>query len=168
MKIQQNHKPIYLLLLVFIVPMILSWGLFHYHQYFEFKTVNHGTLINPPVNVQALYSDGENGKENKWRIMHVDNGMCDEQCKQINYELHQVQKALGKDQDRVSPILISGNDVLLKKITLTIFRGSPDQIKNKIYLVDPRGFLFMVYADTINPMDILKDMKKVLEVSQIG
>ena len=41
-------------------------------------------------------------------------------------------------------------------------------MQHKIYLVDPLGNLFMYYADTTDPMNVLKDLKRVLEVSQIG
>ena len=41
-------------------------------------------------------------------------------------------------------------------------------LKSKIYLVDPLGNGFMYYSATVNPLDILKDLKQVLKVSQIG
>ena len=41
-------------------------------------------------------------------------------------------------------------------------------VSHKIYLIDPIGNLFMYYPDDTNPMNVLKDLKRVLEVSQIG
>ncbi|MDR3490741.1 MAG: hypothetical protein P4M12_01710 [Gammaproteobacteria bacterium] len=160
----KNSKPIYLLLLVFIVPMILSWGMYHYHQYFEFKTTNHGSLVKPPVDVASIFK----GEEKKWRMVLVDSAMCESECQEVNYQLHQVQKALGKDQDRVTIVVMNKNFMSSKNISQSIFYSDNKKIKNKIYLVDPRGFLFMEYPVTTNLMNVLKDLKKVLEVSQIG
>ena len=140
-----------LLFLIFFLPMVLSWYLYHYHERFQFKTTNHGTLITPPIDAQFLVKSGEK----KWKIIYVEEGICDAQCHQSKNDMLQVQKALGKDRDRVSVLFISrqSHEILLK---------------NTIYLVDPIGNLFMSYPNAADPMNVLKDMKHLLEVSQIG
>lgn len=79
-----------------------------------------------------------------------------EHAKKINHQLGQVKKALGKDQPRVD-ILVVPYDVRMAR-----------QQKQKIYVSDPIGNVFMFYPDNTNAMNVLKDVKKVLEVSQIG
>jgi hypothetical protein len=161
---QPNHsrKPMYILLALFIVPMLLSWVLFHYHQYFNFKTVNHGHLLNPAINIGSLQLPKTNG----WRILHIDKGSCDTECIIINASLAQVQKALGKDQERVSVVTLNGQSPVLTRLAIENSRLPP--LQNKIYLVDPLDNVFMYYADNVNQMDVLKDLKRILEVSQIG
>ncbi len=154
----------YLVLVIFILPMILSTLLFHYHDYFHFKTVNHGKLLNPPLNVSYLFSG--NPHKNKWHILHVA-ANCDEKCQKINFELSQVCKALGKDQDRMESLFLKENDPLLK-IMSTKLEENHIAVGDKIYLIDPEGNLFMYYSSNNSPMDILRDIKRVLEVSQIG
>lgn len=156
-------------MIIFIVPVLSSYFLYHYHEHFQFKTTNHGTLVKPPIDVQYLYSMMADGNQKKWRIIHVDDGICDAPCEKINYQLGQVQKALGKESRRVGLIPMSESMQLTKLTSTFIQRGEKDFVaKNKIYLVDPRGNLFMYYPNTTDPMNILKDLKKVLEVSQIG
>lgn len=160
--LKKNRSRFYLLIFIFIFPVIVSWLLFHFHDYFHFKTMNHGILINPPLDVSYLSADIKTTK--LWRIVHVDNGSCNNQCEKTRYQLTQVVKALGKNYKRVFVTFLSGDSVQLQKLTLQ----NKDLTMNQVYLVDPLGNLFMYYPDTTNPMDILKDLKRVLEVSQIG
>lgn len=143
------------LLLAFIVPLALSWVLFHFHDRFSFKTTQHGTLVNPPFNVESLW-----GAQKKWQIILVSDNQCDKDCEKTFHLLNQVKKALGKNSPRV---------VVEKKLPDTkVFIQKDFVMQHKIYLVDPLGNLFMYYADTTDPMNVLKDLKRVLEVSQIG
>ncbi|HLB57796.1 MAG TPA: hypothetical protein VJL60_03175 [Gammaproteobacteria bacterium] len=147
---KRKNAPLFLLALVFILPMILSWLLYHYHNQFQFKTTNYGVFIYPPITIQL-----EQNK--KWKIIYVNKGACDSSCEKTEHQLLQLQKALGKDRERVAVVFMNERDALSKKL-------SPDTI----YLVDPIGNGFMYYPASTDPMNILKDMKHVLEVSQIG
>jgi hypothetical protein len=167
---QRGSKKLYLLLVVFIVPIIISSILYNFHGYFDLKTTNHGALLKQPVNAEYLYSWQQDGAQKKWRVIYVNNGDCDDSCKKVDYQLRQMKKALGKETDRVEVMLIDGRSAPLARLKQSI--SSEEQhdfaVNNKIYLVDPIGNLFMYYADNTDPMNVLKDMKKVLEVSQIG
>lgn len=143
-----KRTKLYLVVMLFFLPMIASWVLYHYHDYFQLKTTNHGTLIEPPVNEPSFQ------KEKIWRIIYVNSGSCDVLCQKRNFMLHQVQKALGKDSERVKILLAD--------------KPFNQMQSGKIYLVDPAANIFMYYPDSTDPMNILKDLKKVLEVSQIG
>lgn len=138
------------LMLVFFLPMLISWYLYHYHQQFHFKTTNHGTLITPVIDGRGWIKDNK-----KWHILYVENSLCDEPCRRSEQNMLQVQKALGKDRDRVEVVFIPHHQG--KQLT-----------RQTIYLVDPIGNLFMSYPGSTDPMNILKDMKHILEVSQIG
>ena len=157
------------ILAAFIIPAVISWGLYRYHDYFQLGTTNHGTLLNPPVKAEYLYSDGN---ARKWRIIQVSGDLCDAACIKTDYQLRQLQKALGKDRDRVQVVLMGPHYAPLQKLQSTIGSDKISKaqfaVNNKIYLVDPDGNLFMYYSSDASPMHILKDVKKVLEVSQIG
>lgn len=185
--LKKKYIPLIFVMIVFIVPAIVGTLLYHFHDYFNFKTTNRGTLLTPPMQVQYLYSGLEDGDQKKWRIIHVSGGECAAECQKINFQLGQVQKALGKNHNRVALVFIDGQYQPLKKfqeefaqqinsnpsatrksITNKGVPVSNNEIYYKIYLVDPLGNLFMYYPETTDPMNILKDLKKVLEVSQIG
>ena len=158
---KSTRKTFISLMLIFIIPMLASWVLFHYHAHFSLKTTNHGTLVNPPFNVNALWADESDTK--KWQIIYVSSSHCDSECENIFHSLNQVKKALGKNSNRVVVKKIEWDGSVPAEFIKKDF-----VIDDKVYLIDPLGNFFMYYADTTDPMHILKDMKRVLEVSQIG
>ncbi len=143
----KKYAPLICLILAFFFPIILSGLLYYNHEHFNLKTTNHGVLINPPLDVKNLW---QTTYKNQWQIVHVSKNNCDSDCENVVYTLNQIKKALGKNSERVS----------IKNVT-----ASGELLENKIYLVDPAGNLFMYYADTSNPMNILKDLNHVLEIS---
>lgn len=177
------NKPLFLLVILFVLPVVAGWFLYHYHEYFQFKTLNHGSLVNPPIPTQQLGLYDE--KQTKWQIVYMPKGCCDAQCEKMTFTLHQLRIALNKESKRVNLTLVLSTTCPAKqthdfqKIDFTEqqyiqFKNAFSSIDNhfsvrdKIYLIDPMGNLFMQYSTLSNPMDILKDLKRVLEVSQIG
>lgn len=162
------------LFLVFTVPALMGWILYHYHDHFQFKTINHGVLVNPPLHVQELVAS-----DRTWQIAYITSNCSDKQSEKMMYTLHQVQKALGKDRDRVSLTFVENKacafkatqpfrQLLFTDVQYNQLQKASFQKGSQIYLVDPIGNVFMYYPITTNPMDILKDLKYVLGVSQIG
>jgi hypothetical protein len=166
----KTYLNLFLLVMVFVLPMIASELLYLYRQHINFKTLNHGVIINPPIDVKFLYQSMNNASEKKWRLLQVTDDVCDAQCVKELYQLGQVKKILGKDRDRVLVVSMGGKFTKLQQLNhLFAQHGEKDfSVKNKIYLIDPLGNLFMYYPAAANPMNILKDMQRVLEVSQIG
>jgi len=169
---QKTNKKLFFVIFVFIFPVIVSWLLFHYTAYFKLKTLNHGSLLHSPIDVKDLYAGMPNSQEKKWRVLYVTNEKCDTQCQEMNHQLTQVQKALGKDRDRVININMTrmAKSVQLQKLEAQLAEQHVRDYTtaNKVYLIDPLGNLFMYYSDKTDPMNILNDLKRVLEVSQIG
>lgn len=159
-----------LLLIISALPIMIGTSLFHYHAFFNFKTLNQGNLVNPPIKIDDLFTTTASNNEKKWRIVQVVNTTCDEQCKKQEYFLHQIPRTLGKDGQRVSVMLIAGSSPSMQKLQ-TEFNQKDHisiSVENKIYLIDPQNNLFMYYPGSVDPMAIFKDLKRVLEVSQIG
>jgi hypothetical protein len=140
--------------------MIAGTFLYFYHAHFQFKTTNHGILVNPPKMMRTKHIKAIIGK--KWLVMYVPAMPCNEHCRRIQHNLNQVKLALGKNSDRVN-IILSDFD-MQSELSATFGKATTQ----KIYLIDPRGYLFMYYSSDTDPMNILKDLKHLLEVSQIG
>lgn len=168
------------LLLLFAVPMVVGWVLFHYHDLFQFKTTNHGMLVHPAVFAKEL--SFKPSAHNTWQIIYAP-AACDEQAQNKMFTLHQLHTALGKNQQRVSLTWVTNatckqdahdfrklilNKQQLAQLKTALSNQKDFTVNDKIYLLDPIGNLFMYYDSSTNPMNILKDIKKVLEVSQIG
>jgi hypothetical protein len=134
-------------------------------------------LVHPAVHQEALALDPE--KQKLWQIIYAP-GTCDSGTEKEMYTLHQVRKALGKNQDRVSLTLLASPDcqqtehdfrkLIFSKDQFAQLQQSLNQkqVEDKIYLLDPIGNLFMYYSSASDPMNILKDLQNVLEVSEIG
>jgi hypothetical protein len=163
--IKNNRIPVVALMLVFILPVLISWFLYYNHAAFHLKTANRGTLVNPALNVGDIFF--KDSTQKLWRIVYLPGKTCDQQCSELNQQLQQIPKALGKDYARVTVLEVAGDYNSLEKLFAA--QGSQSfAAAHKIYLIDPLGNLFMYYPSTTNRMNILKDLKKVLEVSQIG
>lgn len=165
----RSRSKFYLVISIFLLPMLISWILYFFHEHIHFKKLNHGKFISPPIHADFLHAKSSPNTPKVWHLVHIDSGNCDTTCQKITYQLNQVRKVLGKDQDRLNILSLHAHTAEVtqlqqlfqqKNLTLTV--------DNKIYLIDPLDNLFMYYADTAKPMDILKDLKRVLEVSQIG
>ncbi|MDX1901015.1 MAG: hypothetical protein SFW66_03295 [Gammaproteobacteria bacterium] len=154
LKVKKNNLPLYILLGISVVPVILATLFYYGHRYFHFSQLNRGQLITPPMHLsdKAYASLNEKSAKRRWIVLQVIAGVCDQQCEHRDFLLHQVQKALGNNRDRIF-----------------IQQGKPSAFAaGHIYLVDPAQNVFMSYSDTTDPMNILQDLKRVLEVSQIG
>jgi surfeit locus 1 family protein len=170
-----KHFPLYGLLMTFILPLILAAVFFYQHNYFHFKQLNHGKLITPPIQISTkLYEKlNENNLKHRWIVLQVAKH-CKLSCQVMHAELLQVQKALGNNRERVVILQKTGlprpdaprarNDEFLSQN----FQNSQPLIGDQIYLIDPAGNIFMSYPKNANPLDILQDLKRLLEVSQIG
>jgi hypothetical protein len=101
---QQSKKyraQLFWLLAAFLVPVMISTGLYYFRAFIHFHTTNRGTLVSAPFDVQYLYADLKDGNKPLWRMMYVNNGKCDAHCQQVTYQLNQIKKAMGKATDRV-------------------------------------------------------------------
>ncbi len=179
---QNQTKPVrlklFLLAMIFILPAFVGWVLFFYYPSFSFKTTNYGTLVRPALHTERL---AVSAADQKWQIVYAP-AACNKETDDRMHTLHNLRVALGKDQERVLLTLLIDKTCPqeqhdFRKLIVTDADKSDLQKQldtakiaalDKIYLVDPIGNLFMYYAGDVNAMHILKDVKKVLEVSQIG
>lgn len=169
----KTYLNFFLLAMTFVLPMIISWILYSYHDLFHFKTTNHGSLLQPPIQVAELLK--MDMKNRQWQILYVP-GDCAASAEKIIYTLNQLRKALGKNQKRLNLLLMTPKSCQFKQaydfhqqaLAAQLQNKLPMPMAHKIYLIDPMGNLFMYYAEDTNLMNVLKDLKKVQEVSQIG
>lgn len=146
MKKQKETKkrwPLYAILGVFVVPMLVAVMLYGWHDRLHLRTVHQGILLSPPGQLENI--------SHHWLVVQVPGSVCDVKCADLTYQLHQLWKVLGKDRSRV-------------EIRRQFLSGR----SAGVYLADPLGNLFMYYPPGAYPMAILKDLKHVLRISQIG
>jgi hypothetical protein len=142
------------------------------------KPANYGELIAPrPLSgapIEAL--------SGKWVLVTFDAAACDAYCENKLYFIRQVRTAMHKDASRVERVwvltdaakpraellaAIEGTRVVALKDAPAL-HGFPGDPADHIYVVDPLGNLMMRFPRDPDPSKMLKDVQRLLRLSQIG
>ncbi len=192
MQVRKNTT-FWLLTLIFVIPFMAAWLAYAKGFFITGKTTNHGTLVLPPVNISVLALQNDQHQvittlQGKWWLLYLTDNLNSADSKRTLYYTRQIRQATGKNRDRVARGIIAMNldDTQLKWLAshypnTNVFTISPEKIaelekntkklalvKGSLYLVDPLGNIMMSYAQDAAPKGILKDLERVLKVSQIG
>ena len=174
---------LYILLALFILPVVASWFLYEYKDLFHLDTTNHGRLLDPLVHDPAFLTTQANDPAKTptrptWQIVYAPEDCQSKTAQTTMFTLHQLHTALGQNGERVRLALLSEHNCQLADKhgfrslvldTAALSAVVPDhRVAAKVFLVDPLGNAFMYYHEQDSAMNILKDLKHVLEVSQIG
>jgi len=184
---------LWMLMLTFAVPIVAAYTYFFFGD--RDSTSNHGDFIVPVIDIEALrLQDKENntipreGLTHKWRMIYIVGKNCNDSCNKGLYHMRQLNIALGKNQGRFQHMMIHtdamDNDFeqlvktehqaalhsyasmeALIKIFPSIETGIPP---DSIYIMDPIGNIMMRFNSEISPKFILKDLNRLLKISQIG
>lgn len=128
----------------------------------------------------------------KWSVVYFA-GACDARCAETLYAMRQSRLAQGKELERVQLVHIPlGGEVaaelaalLPEHPQLVVLTGRPRDVesvwhqftrvdplaeadRSDMYIVDPLGNLMMSYPSTFTPKQLIKDLQRLLYVSQIG
>lgn len=155
----------------------------------------HFSLDEPdarPLKWDLLSADADKEEsESKWVLLVTGDKNCNEACQQALYTVRQVNIALGKEAKRVTRVLVSDQDIgtLSGDITeqhprLSLATTKSDSLQQfvagrasnndmsadswNIWVVDPLGNVILRYEANRHGKDILKDMKRLLKLSNIG
>lgn len=165
----------------------------------DMGTVNRGQLIDPPVQIAEIdpvRAGGEpllfNQPDSQWNFLVVGDRDCAGACERMLYLTRQTHIALGKKMNRVGRIYLNvdggGNRAFSALMeaehgdmvsahadaqdwkALLAQRDLRPLAPNQFFVVDPKGWVMMVYTaesldeEAINALgkDVLKDMKRLL------
>jgi hypothetical protein len=179
-----------------IIPVMIAWVLFFNPDWLEGRT-NIGQLIIPPVpterndflGVDSFSKDNMKELPGHWIMINlVPNRECGANCKEAIYKTKQMRLMLNKELTRTRRLVIFLADFdidvvrslwekddrllrvrpsqkLLDKL-LKIRKGTVPE--GMLLIMDPLGNLMMQYDPDFDPYDVLKDLKKLFKVSQVG
>ena len=185
-----GRRTLLLVLALFVLPVLVAAGMYVFGWRPE-KTMNHGTLIRPPLALPDRGLSGTDGKpiaieelRGKWLLLLAGSGPCDETCRGRLQQMRNVQVALNKDRDRIRRAWINpgaGADPALAELRralpdllvaqpagdawTAIFGSAPS---HRLYLADPMGNVIMRYPDDADPQGVRKDLERLLKYSWIG
>jgi len=193
---KRNPYTIWFVVLSFIVPVVLAYIMYFFVDITSFG--NHGEILDPIVNIADFQLKDKNDTLiekskliHKWRLISFLNKECDEQCEKRLYDTRQIHKSLGKEQNRLLRMFVHlqpAGSVLTQLISSThpnivevygdknsIIKVLGKNIRNNVgisnnetYIMDPLGNVMMRFTVDQPDKDFLRDLKKLLKVSQIG
>ena len=160
-------------------PLLIAYVIFFYFPSFlPSTTTNNGELIDPPI----FMAEGNNlGKPNaSWSLMVLEIE-CGTECEQLGYLATQVVKGLGKASSRVSKVLLRNNPAPARMAENSAFKSftSLKLLDTKLlsqvslgrpglFLRDPNGNVILFYPAKNAGKPMLKDLKHLLKLSNIG
>ncbi len=195
-QVRRGRRTALLLFAIGFGPMVLATIMFYTGWLNPTGHSNKGVLIESPVPLAQMNLNGADGNPlaarfgpqnaNAQWMMVVVAERCANTCEELLYNTRQVNIALGKNANRVNRAawLGSMSDSLSSNWaaeypsmeTLSVQSGqtpvwppgvSPGT-QPRILLVDPFGNVIMHYGQEHTGKDMLKDLKHLLKLSQIG
>lgn len=188
---RSGRRQLLLVASIFIVPLAAAIALYYSSDWRPIVN-SQGTLIDPPRTLTAsglVLPDGRPAPadvfEGRWSILHPATA-CDARTEALFEELGRVRIALDKDAPRVRRVLLhpgtcagaatAAADTDLVVLAATGPEGEallatiPPAVNGApgIYLVDPHANLMMSYPATGSARGLLKDLERLLRVSNIG
>ena len=177
MKKQTTKYYILLLLIVlFAAPGITAYIFYQHPSWLGTTRINKGVLLNPPIAFNSI------GKA-KWHIIFWNPGTCDKSCfKQLD-TLARIRLALGRKLYQVDQWLILGDKApslsheqqsILKEMDFQVMQLSAAETQSKgevfseakVFLADPGNYLILSYLSQVNPEDVYKDLKLLLNTTE--
>ena len=196
--LRRNRSIIILIGLICIVPFIGAWYLAKHPEWvLNRDKTNYGHLVNPARSLdyaellQGPVSSAEQLTEIKgrWTLVQITSGnSCSDICRETAHKSGQLRLMLNKELTRVRrillvhnpadtdslPALIQGDPTLLVAGLSGPLRqhlqdavGKPLQ-EGMLLLLDPFANLMMWYEPGFDPYGVLRDLQRLLKVSQIG
>lgn len=173
---------------VFLGPLLIgAWLYFSGSSLVPTGRSNHGELLEPIVNLGDVLPDSPIHPlhEQRWLLLYVNEGLCDDECRDALYTLRQSRLMVGKEMDRLARVFLHGetapDTVFLAAehaglmtiedagLTSLLDKKRPaDLPEGGYFLIDPLGNLVMYFGPDIDPPDMVDDIKHLLKLSRIG
>ncbi len=180
--------------IIFLTPILvlMTSSAFYYGGYSPEGSVNKGTLLEEPIQLNSLDLKVDTGPlanefPGKWTIVQFVKGDCLENCWKTLYSSRQINVRLARDSSRIVRYLISigsnefssssaskiENDYPLLNLGTIELENTPsnviERLKDSPYLLmDPLGNGILLYDSSLPSGELLQDIKKLLQNSKIG
>jgi cytochrome oxidase Cu insertion factor (SCO1/SenC/PrrC family) len=149
---------------------------------------NYGELIEarplPPVALERL--DGRpftlSEMRGKWVLVQADAAACGARCEEKLFHMRQVRLAQGPNRDRVERVWLVLDAEQPAPALAPLYAGAvaaraaPEllaalpgaDVRDHIYLLDPRGNLILRFPKHADPKRMIKDLERLLKYSSVG
>jgi cytochrome oxidase Cu insertion factor (SCO1/SenC/PrrC family) len=190
---KRNLRTVGLLAGIFFLPLLASFYMYYGSGWRPAASVAHGELFQParPLpQVDLRDPKGEfapaNVLRDKWTLVYVGGGECDDACKSSLYFMRQTRLSLNNEMTRVSRAFLATGQCCDQAFLdrehaglVSLDASGPEAAdllatfpvqdrEHSLYIVDPLGNLVMRYDTRDTPKGLLTDLKKLLKLSHIG
>jgi len=186
--LSNGRRTLLLLAVISVLPVLGAYVV--YRVWRPEHHVNHGELIATHALPSAQLADlagktfSSDVLHGKWLLVTIQPPSCGPSCQRSLYYIRQVRLTQGQNMTRVERLwLVSGAGVpdhrLLAEHSglrvaraqdpawLAAFPAKGEQSAH-IYLIDPLGNFVLRYDEDVDPKGMIKDLTRLLSVSQIG
>ncbi|WP_417682816.1 hypothetical protein [Pseudidiomarina aquimaris] len=150
-------------------------------SWYQGAATNKGTMLVPPIKLgeqlKARLPEG-------WHVALIADDNCGAQCEQGLYAMNQLDVALGKESDRVKPLVFSRAQLAFDLGQTPMVKSFNDKeiIDNlsalppyRLFIIDPLGNVMLHYptfADEeqmrAEAKNLLSDLRTLLKLSRVG
>ncbi|MCU0896878.1 MAG: cytochrome C oxidase subunit I [Burkholderiales bacterium] len=173
--------------LVCLVPFVAAYVTYYFWT--PDSRMNYGELLPVRALPEVLGAKADGTAlaaadlRGKWVLVQADSGACPEPCLKKLYHMRQVRLAQGKNLDRVErvwlvldnvspsapePRLVEGVLVVRPQAAAIAAFPADGSVRDHVYLVDPMGNIMLRFPKDADPRRMLKDLQRLLKVSQVG
>ena len=192
MKKEKSKLSGYMLIALFVVPLLIAIAMYSIRDKLPtIGNVSHGELIHPAEPIKQIRIVSTQNKtltledlQGKWTYIAYSPQGCDLECEAMLFKLRQTKAATGREVNRIQATLIMDSSLpnqdivarnqktIVGKLMKLELESSPGENKilqpGIIYLLDPLGNMMMQYDKNATSKGMLKDIKKLLKISNIG
>jgi hypothetical protein len=168
----QRQYTLAAIILIFIVPWLIATWLYQHH--YTSSPSSQGQLITPPFSMEALQlkpcRNTMDPMPNRWSILYKLPKNCMTECKTRLNEMRQFLLATGKEQRRITLALLSEQPPDQTPYP-TWCSQKLDQLPGSlsgIMIADPQNKIVLTYDQSAWQKPALKDLKHLLQWSQLG
>jgi hypothetical protein len=173
--------------LLFGVPLVVAAWLYYDGSLRPAGRTNHGAILQPIVNLEEALPDSQAAglSQDRWLLVYANDGECGAECRDRLHTLRQSRLMLGNDMHRLTRVFLRGElapdrvfieeqhpglRVMQHRQFCELLAASrpQDLAAGGFFLVDPLGNLMMYFPPDLDPVDMVEDIRHLLDLSRIG
>lgn len=188
----RRNRVLYLLVAVTLAPILASY--IAYYAMPPSGRTNYGTLVEPQRPVPAIPATGLDGAafdprtlKDRWVLVTVDDGACDEYCRTKLFHMRQQRTMTGKERDAIERVWLVIDRAPVPDAVIRDFEGThivraderdlrtflplPDSaganLRDHIWLIDPLGNLMLRWPRDPDPKGTRADIARLLRAASL-